>query len=81
MPLLILDSQSFLPLLLSFPFFSFLFLLFRAEPGAYGSSQARVRIGAAAAGLHHSSWQCRILSPPSEARDQTHVLMDASRVR
>ena len=25
--------------------------------------------------LHHSSWQCRILSPLSEARDQTRLLM------
>ena len=32
-------------------FFSF---LFTATPEAYGSSQARGRIGAAAAGLHHS---------------------------
>ena len=32
----------------------FLFLLFRAAPVAYGSSQARGRIGATAAGLHHS---------------------------
>ena len=30
--------------------------------------------------LHHSSWQCQILNPPSEARDQTHVLMDTSQV-
>ena len=30
------------------------FFLFRAAPMAYGSSQARGRIGAAAAGLHHS---------------------------
>ena len=34
--------------------FFFFFLLFRAAPEAYGSSQARGRIGAAAAGLHHS---------------------------
>ena len=27
--------------------------------------------------LHHSSWQCQILNPRSEARDGTHVLMDA----
>ena len=33
----------------------FLFLfLFRAAPAAYGSSQARIPIGAAAANLHHS---------------------------
>ena len=28
--------------------------------------------------LHHSSRQCRILNPLSEARDQTRVFMDAS---
>ena len=28
--------------------------------------------------LHHSSRQHRILNPLCEARDQTHVLMDAS---
>ena len=67
-----------------------------AEPVAYGSSQARgqIGIGAAAAGLshshpdpsctwdlHHSSWRCWIPSPLSEARDQTRVLMDTSRIR
>ena len=31
--------------------------------------------------LRHSSWQCQILNPLSEARDWTHILMDASRVR
>ena len=31
--------------------------------------------------LHHCSWQCWVLSPLSEARDQTHVLMDTSEVR
>ena len=30
--------------------------------------------------LHHSSWQYQILSPLSEARDQTCVFMDTSRV-
>ena len=34
--------------------FFFLFLLFRAAPEAYGSSQARGRIRAVAASLHHS---------------------------
>ena len=34
-------------------FFLFLFL-FRAAPMAYGGSQARGRMGATAAGLHHS---------------------------
>ena len=67
--------------------------LFRAAPGADGCSQARGRIGAVAAGLHHchsnarskpslhlhiSSWQHRILNPLNEVRNQTHILMDAS---
>ena len=28
--------------------------------------------------LHHSLWQCQILNSLSEARDQTHILMDPS---
>ena len=32
----------------------FVFSLFRAKPTAYGNSQARGQIRAAAAGLHHS---------------------------
>ena len=35
-------------------FFSFFFCLVRAVPTAYGASQARSRMGATAAGLHHS---------------------------
>ena len=35
-------------------FFFFFFFLFRAAPTAYGGSQARGRIRAAAAGLPHS---------------------------
>ena len=35
-------------------FFFFFFCLFRAVPEAYGDSQARGRIGALAASLHHS---------------------------
>ena len=31
--------------------------------------------------LHHSSWQCQILSPLSEARDRTHNLMVLSQIR
>ena len=31
--------------------------------------------------LHHSSQQCQILNPLSEARDGTCVLMDASQIR
>ena len=30
--------------------------------------------------LHHSSGQCWILNPLSEARDETHILMDTNRV-
>ena len=30
--------------------------------------------------LHHSSWQCWILNPLSEARDRTHILMDTGRM-
>ena len=67
--------------------------LFRDELSAYGGFQARGWIGAVAAGLHHSrsntgselcrdlhhsSWQCWILNPLREARDQTHILMDTS---
>ena len=71
-------------------FLFFVFCLFRAKPMAYGGSQARSQIRAAAAtamrdpgcifDLHHSSWQHQILNPLSKARDQTHVLMDTSRV-
>ena len=64
-----------------------------ATPAAFGSSQARGLIGTRAAGLHHShsttrskhicdllhnSQQCQILNPLSEAKDQTHILMDTS---
>ena len=31
--------------------------------------------------LHHSSWQCRILKPLSEARDQTRNLVVPSQIR
>ena len=41
-------------LLLFFCFVLFCFCLFRAVPAAYGGSQARSQIGAAAAGLHRS---------------------------
>ena len=30
--------------------------------------------------LHHSSWQCQILNPLNEARDQTCILMETSQV-
>ena len=72
------------------------FCLFRAEPAAYGCSQVRGRIRAVASGLatatavqdlshicnpHHRSQQCWILNSLSEARDQTRILMDTSKVR
>ena len=41
-----------------------LFLLFRAAPLAYGSSQARGHIGAVATGLHHSH---------SDTRSEPHL--------
>ena len=28
--------------------------------------------------LHQSSWQCRVLNPLNEAREQSHVPMDTS---
>ena len=40
-------------------FFSFFFLLFRAAPAAYGSSQARSPIRATAASLRHSHSNAR----------------------
>ena len=73
--------------------FVFFFFHFRATPPAYGSSQARGRIRlqlldytiatatpdlSQVCNLHHSSWQCQILNPLSEARDQTHILVDTS---
>ena len=76
-------------------FWVFFFLLFRAAPMAYVSSQARGRIEAIAAclchshsnkgsepclQLQHSSQQPGILNPLSEARDETRILMDPSRV-
>ena len=30
--------------------------------------------------LHHSSWQCQILNPPSQARDWTCILMDVNQI-
>ena len=52
-------SQKIFPhkyMLYKLDFFSFfpLFGFFRATPMAYGSSQARGRMGAAVASLHHS---------------------------
>jgi len=73
-------------------FFIFLFF-FRAAPVAYGNSQAKVQselqLPADATAiamwdpsyvcnLYHSLRQLWILNPLSEARDQTHILMDPS---
>ena len=69
--------------------FVFYFLLFRVAPVAYRSSQARVEIGAAAAGLCHShsnvgskpplcNLQHQIVNLLSKARDGTRILMDTS---
>ena len=73
-----------------FCFIFFVFCLVRATPAAYGGSQARGPIRAAAAGLrqshsnadlssicdlHHSSWQRWILTPLIKARDRTRNLM------
>ena len=43
---------------------TYFFVLFRAAPEAYGGSQARGQIGAAAVGLHHSH---------SDARSKPHL--------
>ena len=71
------------------------FLLFRAIPMAYEGSQAGVEVElqlpayatatamrdpSCICNLHHSSQQHWILNPLSDARDQTHVLMDTSQV-
>ena len=68
----------------------FFFLLFGAAPSAYGGSHARGQlelqppayITAIATwdpshicDLYHSSWQCQILNPLSEARHRTCNLM------
>ena len=91
----LLFFSFFFSFLFIFYLFIYLFLLFRAAPVAYGSSQARARIGAIVASLrhgrcnegsklclqpHHSSLQCCILNPLSRAMDWTRVLMDISRV-
>ena len=55
--------------------FSFVGVFFPLGPHvAYGGSQARGRIRAAAASLHHSSQQCQILNPLSKTSDQACIL-------
>ena len=67
--------SSFFPSFFFFLSFSLSLSLLRAAPTAYGGSQARGRIEAIAAGLHHSHSNARseprlrqILNPQSEAR-------------
>ena len=79
------------------PWVDFMFYLFfvflRAAPAAYGSSQARGRIGVQllayatatqdlrrVCDLYHSSKQCQILNSLNEARDRTRILLVTSQV-
>ena len=63
-------------------FFCFCFFcLFRAAPVAHGGSQAKGRIRAVAASLHHSHSNTRSFNPLSKARDGICVLMNASQIR
>ena len=45
-------------------YFIFIFCIFKATPEVYGSSQARGRIGAVAASLHHSHSHIHARSQP-----------------
>ena len=68
---------------------SYYYLLFKATPAAYGSSQASGQIRGTAAGHGHShsharSEPCLRPTPLLTAMpgiDGTHILMDASRMR
>ena len=60
--------------------FFFSFLLFTATPVAYGSSQARGQIRAAAATYATTCGKCQILNPLSEARDKNPILTETCRV-
>ena len=67
------------------------YLLFRAAPMAYGSRiRLQLLVNATITAtpdlshvcdLYHSSRQCQILNPLSEARDWTRIIMDPSQVR
>ena len=72
------QARDWIPVTASATPFFFFFLLFRAVLVAYGSSLARGRIRATAAGLCHSSQHCLILNPLSKARDWTCILMDTT---
>ena len=71
------DRTDTLPFASFFFLFFYFFVFFRAASSAYGSSQARGRIRAAAANLHHS----QILNPLSKAQDCTCILKDTSEFR
>ena len=73
--------------------FLVIFLLFRATPAAYGSSQARAELelqlkayttATVMGDLCHvcdlclGLWQCQILNLLSEARDWIHILMETN---
>ena len=69
--------------------YSFLFVCFRgsqsrgpvrATAAAYTTGTATLYLSHVCY-LHHSSWQHHVLNPLSEARDWTHVFMDASQAR
>ena len=88
----LLGTKAFLcpPYLFSFLFFLSFFFLFMAMPPAYGGSQGRGQIGAAAASLRHSYSNARSEPhlqpgpdpyPLSETRDGTCILMDTSQIR
>ena len=65
------------PLLLDTIVLFFYFLLFRAAPVAYGSSQARGRIGATAAGPHHSHSNAGS-QPPLQTTPRLTAMLDHS---
>ena len=73
-------------------FLSIFFFLFRATPTVYGGSQARGRIGAAAAGLCHSHSNLELklhlqpipqltAMPEPQPTEQGHILTDTNWVR
>ena len=74
------------PLLLCIMFCLFLcFLLlwlhlYQARDQIRGATDTAMPDLSSVCDLHHSSWQCQIFNPLSEARDQTHVLMDTSQI-
>ena len=94
--LLFPSKNKFLPDVQLRYYFSFSFFFFRADPWhmevprlgvkselqlpAYATAIAMPDLSRIC-DLHHSSQQCQIPDPLSEARDQTSILMDASWIR